>query len=275
MMGKPFINLAVSKAIENYLKYKGKLEEPMFSTFPVFVIRTLIYIYGELDIINPYITQNEHNMGGFDSNLAKYGFSLDKIQDFKNQFLVYEQELSLNKVPNTAFLKIEKYLIEMYFCKQKTMRISVDLQEEFKTYLYLPENSNPFIQQELNRVVLDKNELSLYFNSLAFEANHNFSIEELRRNTLVPEAYTLLGYSLDQINTLSDVDLRNVNNQIYAYFRVNANLPDRDDYLQKAINYYKKYGNRVTSGNGYVDFLLFASVFATAIFILILVFFNR
>ena len=274
-MGKPFINLAVSKAIENYLKYKGKLEEPIFSTFPVFVIRTLIYIYGELDIINPYITQNEHNMGGFDSNLSKYGFSLEKIQDFKNQFLVYEQELSANKIPNSAFLKIEKYLIEMYFCKQKTMHTSIELQEEFKTYLYLPENQNPFIQEELNRVVLDKNELSLYFNSLAFEANHNFSVDELRRNTLIPEAYTLLGYSLDQINTLSDGDLRNINAQIYAYFHVNANLPDRDDYLQKAINYYKKYGNRVTSGNGYVDFLLFASVFATAVFILILVFFNR
>ena len=189
MMGKPFINLAVSKAIENYLKYKGKLEEPIFSTFPVFVIRTLIYIYGELDIINPYITQNEHNMGGFDSNLAKYGFSLEKIQDFKNQFLVYEQELSTNKIPNTAFLKIEKYLIEMYFCKQKTMHLPIESQEEFKTYLYLPENQQPFIQEELNRVIIDKNELSLYFNSLAFEANHNFSIEELRRNTLTPSLY--------------------------------------------------------------------------------------
>ena len=256
MMGKPFINLAVSKAIENYLKYKGKLEEPIFSTFPVFVIRTLIYIYGELDIVNPYITQNEHNMGGFDSNLAKY-------------------ELSINKFPNSAFLKIEKYLIEMYFCKQKTMHTPIELQEEFKTYLYLPENQNPVMQEELNRMVSDKNELLLYLHSLAFDAAHNFSIEELRRNTLIPEAYTLLGYSLDQINALSDVDLRNVNTQIYAYFHVNANLPDRDDFLQKAINYYKKYGNRVTSGNGYVDFLLYASVFATAVFILLLVFFYR
>ena len=83
MIGKPFINESLSNAIENYLKYKNNPESEGFNEFKVMVIRSLIYIYGELDIINPYITQNEKNMGGFDNNLMKYGFSPKDLENFK------------------------------------------------------------------------------------------------------------------------------------------------------------------------------------------------
>ncbi len=273
MIGKPFINIMLSQAIENYLKYKEKPEEPIFSSFPVFVIRTLIFIYGELDIINPYITQNEHNMGGFDSNLSKYGFPNESVQDFKNLFLVYQKEINENKRPNTAFIKIEKYLIDMFFLKEKVMHTKEEVLEEFKKFLYIKENPNPYIQNDITKYTVDPNELSLYLQSVSYQYSHNFSLEELRRSTLIPEAYTLAGYTLEQISALNDMDLRAVNNQVYQFFKVDANLSDKDEILQKAVNYYKKYGNRITSGNGYVDFLLFSSILATAVFVLVLIFF--
>ncbi len=273
MIEKPFINSELSTAIESYLKYKDKPEEPAFSSFLVMVIRTLIFIYGKLDIINPYITHNEHNMGGFDGNMTKYGFSKKKLEDFKQCFITYVKEREMKKIPNLSFLKIEKYLIDMYFDKQKMMNLPKEEQETFKKYLYLKENQDSSIQKELENLVLDKDELSFYFKSIAFEKEHDFVLEEIRRSTLIPEAYLLTGYNMDQISSLSDSDLRNVNLKIYEFFHVDANSKEKDDMLLKAVNYYKKYGNRVTSGNGYVDFLLFASILATAIFVSVLVIF--
>ncbi len=274
MIGKPFINLAVSQAIENYLKYKDKKDDPMFWSFLVVVIRSLIFIYGELDIINPYITQNEHNMGGFDSNLSKYGFSLEKIQDFENQFLEFQKQEKENQFPNFAFIMIQKYLIQMFFLKQRTMHMEKQVTDEFKSFLYLNEVTNPFMIQDRDKYIKDKNELNYYFNSIRYDYSHNFSLEELRRSVLIPESYMLAGYNFNQIMALNDIELRNVNLRVYNFFRVNPNLEDRDDLLLKAVNYYKKYGNRVTSGNGYVDFLLFASILATALFLLVLVYFH-
>ena len=92
MIGNVFINEVFSRAIELYLKYKDKPNEPEYHRFLVMAIRTLVSIYGELDIINPYITQNEHNMGGFDSNLTKFGFPKSDLEDFKKQFLIFFEE---------------------------------------------------------------------------------------------------------------------------------------------------------------------------------------
>lgn len=274
MIEKPFVNIAISEAIENYLKYKEKKEDPNYWAFPVMAIRTLIFIYGELDIINPYITKNEHNMGGFDSNLKKYGLKDQELEEFKNAFLNFQKEVEEKKCPNISFLTIEKCFIKMFFYKQKTMHLPPEKEEEFQKFLYLKENQNPYIEKDRNLFCSDKEELDLYYKSIAYESKHNFSLEEIRRSLLIPEAYLLLGYTLEQITGLNDIDLRNVNNQIYQFFRIDPNQPNKDEILEKAINYYKKYGNKITSGNGFVDFLLFASVLATAVLVTLVVFVN-
>ena len=271
MIGKPFINEELSQAIENYLKFKDKPDSLEFSSFPVMVIRSLVFIYGELDIINPYITRNENNMGGFNGNLMKYGISLELVQKFKECFPSFKQEALELKKPNVSFIKIEKYLIQMYFCKKKMMNLSIENQQEFKKLLYLKENNNVRMQEDLKKYTIHEEELDLYFQSIAFEYAHNFILEEARRSFLTRDAYTLLGYSMEQIYLLNDADLRNVNQQIYNFFRVDSNLENKEELLEKAVNYYKRYGNKVTSGNGFVDFLLFASILATAIFVTFLI----
>lgn len=270
MIGKPFINEALTKAIEIYLKYKDNPEHPDFHTFPVQVVKTLVYIYGELDIINPYITQNEHNLGGFDNNITKFGYDSDKLEDFKNLFLTFEQEVKENKYPNLSFMAIQKHLIEMFLLKKTSMNLPNESLEEFQKYLYLESNTDEYIKADLLKYVTDTSELELYFKSLAYETAHNFTLEEIQRNTLYSDAYTLLGYSMEQINGLNDLDLQKVNTQVYNFFRVDSNDPEKDELLLRAVNYYKKYGNRITSGNGFVDLLLFASILATGVFISIL-----
>ena len=272
MIGQPFINPVLSHAIEMYLKYKDHPEDPNFSEFTVMAVRTLVFIYGELDILNPYITHNEHMMGGFDSNITKYGFSIDSLTDFKNQFLKFVEEQQKNIRPNSAFIKIQKYLIDMYSYKQKTMNLPIDQLMLFKKYLYIPENSEKIA--EINRYLINPQEIIGYLNSKIYETNHNFILEPVKRETLNTDAYILLGYNMNQINNLNDTDLKAVNEQIYRFFRVDSNSPNSKELLDKAVNYYKRYGNRITTGNGYVDFLLFASIAATALFITVLIALN-
>lgn len=272
MIGQPFINPVLSHAIEAYLKYKDHPENPLFQEFTINVIKTLVFIYGELDILNPYITHNEQMMGGFDSNITKYGFPLDKLQDFKNQFLVYAEQSSKNVCPNVGFIKIQKYLIDMFCFKQKAMNLPSEQILLFKKYLYIEENQDKV--GDINKNLINKSEILLYLNSRLFEFNHNFVLTPVSRELLNEEAYILLGYNLEQVKNLNDIDLKAVNNQVYQFFKVDGNQSNSAALLDKAVNYYKRYGNRITSGNGYVDFLLFLSIAATALFIVVLIAFN-
>ncbi len=272
MIGKPFINDVINKAIEDYLKYKQMPDNEAFSRFPVLAIRTLIYIYGELDIINPYITRNEQSMGGFDSNLMKYGFTKDKIEDFKDSFLRYEKDLINQTIPNEGLISIEKYLMEMYLLKEKSMHLTKDDEALFNSYLYFPENTNQTVQNNLFLIGDNPSYLKRYFQSIAYETRHNFSFEEVRRVTFPPLAYQVLGYNMTQVNALNDIDLKKVNENVLNFFRINPDEENKEEMLLKAISYYQKYGNRLTSGNGYVDLLLFLSVLVTTLFITALAF---
>ncbi len=272
MIGKPFINDVINKAIEDYLKYKQMPDNEAFSRFPVLAIRTLIYIYGELDIINPYITRNEQSMGGFDSNLMKYGFTKDKIEDFKDSFLRYEKNLTNQTIPNEGLISIEKYLMEMYLLKEKSMHLTKDDEALFNSYLYFPENTNQTVQNNLFLIGDNPSYLKGYFQSIAYETRHNFSFEEVRRVTFPPLAYQVLGYNMTQVNALNDIDLKKVNENVLNFFRINPDEENKEEMLLKAISYYQKYGNRLTSGNGYVDLLLFLSVLVTTLFITALAF---
>ena len=135
--------------------------------------------------------------------------------------------------------------------------------------MYIPENADKLAEMQL--YLTDMNEVQGYLNSKYFEVSHQFTLQPVARDLLMDDAYLLLGYNLGQISQLSDPDLRAVNEQVYRFFRVDSQMPNSKELLMKAVNYYKRYGNRVTTGNGYVDFLLFISVAATAILIVTLV----
>ena len=63
----------------------------------------------------------------------------------------------------------------------------------------------------------------------------------------------------------------NVTQQFGAVDKESIN---RDEMLSKAMDYYKLYGKRLTSGNGYVDILLLMSVIVTSLSIIAIIVFN-
>ena len=77
-----FINEAVDKAINDYMSSKDKKEGVLYNSFLVVVIRMLISIYGELDIINPYQIKNEDALR---NNLMKYAASKENIDILFNR----------------------------------------------------------------------------------------------------------------------------------------------------------------------------------------------
>jgi len=258
-----FINPTFTSAINMYMTYKQAGDNPVFSSFPVMVIRALIAIYGELDIINPFRTNNENRMGGFDTNITKFGFSNQSLQNFKESFQKYSEMKQIKQYPNIYFLKIEKHLIDMFCYRKKSVSITEAQIEEFKKLIYLSTNPNPIMQQELKQNVIDTLELDRYFQSKIFETNHDFKILPYKKNTLLPDAYLLLGYTLDTIAQMDENTLNQLNIKILNFFHIEPNEPNQNERLQEAITYYKRYGNALTSGNGYVDMLLLLSVIAT------------
>ena len=85
MGNEEFVSKEFTLAIENFLATKEQSLSSSLS-FPVIIIRTLIQIYGELEIIEPYLSKNVSNQNGLDENIMKYGFSKEKLNDFKNCF---------------------------------------------------------------------------------------------------------------------------------------------------------------------------------------------
>ena len=70
-MDKVFINNSFTKAIDDYLKSSDNVQGVMYNSFLVVVIRMLVAIYSELDIINPKIIDDEDLLK---ENLAKFGY---------------------------------------------------------------------------------------------------------------------------------------------------------------------------------------------------------
>ncbi len=274
MQENKFINEAFSIAIDKYLKNKDNPNNKEFDSFLVIVIRILILIYGELDIINPYRTNHETGLGGFDTNLKKYGLSDEQFEDFKNQVLFYYQNENNDEIMKSSFIKIQKLLIDMFILKKSHVLISDDEVQMFKSLLYFEADENLEKKNLYNRLTPNSNEILDYLNSKLFEQRHHFNLTEYKDVALSQEAYQIAGFNIVEVMNMSDKDIENVNNKVYHFFRIKDSDLNKRKRLESAIEYYKKYGNTLTSGNGYVDMLLLSGMIATGMMVITIIVIN-
>ena len=120
------------------------------------VIRILISIYNELDIINPYKAGNEEL---FDNNLMKYGATKEEIDNLKrliDGFYTIDKKNnnSLIKESNVYFIEIQKALIDFFNYKRFNYGISEEEGKIFFDLLYTPECSNA-LRQSYNYFTAD------------------------------------------------------------------------------------------------------------------------
>ena len=100
-----FINEGISNLLKKYLDSKDNPQSVNCNSFFSIIVQTLIFIYGELDILNPYQTNNP---SGLSTNLTKYGFSEKLYNEFIEQILIFyknENKSSfLNKSLNNFYI---------------------------------------------------------------------------------------------------------------------------------------------------------------------------
>lgn len=268
MEGNVFVNEAISKAIADYIKFKERPDRGEFHSFLVVVIRTLVLIYGELDIVNPYRT---NNVVGFDTNLKKFGCSGEVLEEFKRQMLAFFQNSENETMERELFVSIEKTLIDLFALRKKSVDVTEEEVNQFKSLLYLKNDANSYKNELYMKYTPNSDILLYYLNNKLFEVKHNFTFTEFKDVALSAEAYQLAGFNAAQVMHLKDEEIENINNKVYHFFRIKDNDLNKRGRLDEAIRYYKKYGNTITSGNGYVDLLLLMSVIATGLMLVVVV----
>ena len=268
-MNQVFINEAFTKAILNYQESKEEPNGILYNSFLTMVIRTLICIYNELDIINPYLTENAEALK---DNLAKFGYKKENVDVFfqnLNSYKQIEDEIEKNGkfIKNPYFIEIEKQLIDMLICKKLNFHLTEKEVQEFYELLYTPVTPDPLrISFNFANTFPNISEIDDYFKE---QMKDNVKVIEPKTKTLLNiKAYEILNYSMDNIDTMSSEELDKVNHQVYDYFKIRENAINKEYLLEKAIDAYEKEKNKVTSGNGYVDILLVMSVICTTVMLI-------
>ena len=77
-----FINDALNEAIVTYVKGKKKIHSKEYNSFLSCVIRMLVIIYGEENILKSYSTKD---FKLFDNTLTKFGYSIENVNKFKTE----------------------------------------------------------------------------------------------------------------------------------------------------------------------------------------------
>lgn len=187
--------------------------------FDVKVIGLLVRIYGELQIVKPYLEKNYEQMI---SNLKLYGFPQKELDKLNNSLKKYQNDNDMN-----AFLTVYKIVIDMIVYKYKQEPISPEEVKYFESIFFEG---------------LHINALNKYWDKALYKMNKNLALEEKNNNT-----YSLKGKSLE--------DLKNIDENLY-----NRKKREVDDY-----NAQIEEKQSLTSGNGFVDLLLYFSFVATEI----------
>lgn len=262
-MDKVFINNAFSKAIYDYQNSCDNIQGIMYNSFLVVVVRMLISIYSELDIINPIMIGDEKLLK---ENLAKFGYSPDAIMIFLSNlqlFLDIENDNNQKEIKdkNPYFITIQKELVDMFIKKKVNFYITEVEVNEFYDLLYTPYSKNPLRVSYNFLNATDVLEIDRYFKS---EMRSNVKVVMPKeKHYLNVKAYELLNYSMDDIKNMSSGDVDRVNSLVYDYFKIRENAINKEYLLEKAIEKIERENNKVTSGNGYVDILLILSVIST------------
>lgn len=136
---KSFISEIFEDSLAKYIAIEKKGILGLSDDIYINIINCLVFIYGDLDLINPSITKDSKALI---ENMTKYGCSKDEIMEFFEYFNKYD------------VFNIAKKLIDMFIYKQKVLNLDDNNKKEFEILLQ-------------GVVKIDKNdELWAYYNNL-------------------------------------------------------------------------------------------------------------
>ncbi len=266
-----FVNEAFDKAIQDYLQSKDKEEGKLFNSFLVVVVRMLISIYGELDIINPYQIKSEEAL---DSNLMKYGAKKEDIDSFKrllDGFYQIEERntRTVKREVNIYFIEVQKSLIDLFTLKRVNFGLTPNESKEFFNLLYTPGTNNA-LRLSYNFLNAENiYEIAEYYKESLKTKTKTEEVKE-EKNILGFDIYKMFNYSVADISKMNSDEVDKLNKEIYESFDINENAINKDYLLEEKIKELKMQNNPITTGNGYVDILLIMSVIVTTIMVVVI-----
>ncbi len=265
-----FVNEAVDNAVNDYMRSKDVPEGILYNSFLVVVIRILINIYGQLDIINPYQTNSLETLK---NNLKKYGATEDEINhlfEIINNYYIIEMRnsLGIKREDNNYFVEIQKCLIDLFNLKRKNFGVTESDSKEFFDLLYTPGTSNPLRQSYNFLKASNIYEVAEYYQAKMAEKFEEDKEEE--KNLLGFDVYKLFNISVNDLSKMNASDIDNLNNQIYESLDISENAINKDYLLNEKIKEIKMQNTPITTGNGYVDILLIMSVIVTTIMVVVI-----
>lgn len=261
-----FISESFTNSINQYLRCKNKPDGIEFNSFLVVLVRILVIIYDELDIVNPFYLNKEEVLY---RNLQKYGYPRNSIVSFFNMFNKFDENPS-----EKVFIELQKSVVDMFSKKKKAIKVSSGEIEKIKGLLFSPDACNSLIVSYNFMMTKNPYEVMNYFiTKISEEENEVKSVR--KKEFLNLEAYEILRYSLDEIEKMSVDELDAVNKKVYNFFNINVNAINKEYLLNKAVYNYSHPKSAFSTGNGYVDILFYLAITATigfVIFILTIIF---
>lgn len=263
------INVAVDAAVKKYLLFKNNNDYSLVGDFLVYVICMLNYIYGETDIINPYL--NNQSDDALTYNLARYGYNKDMVKKFYDDLLGFYQRqtiLSINQDLhiNEFFTYVQEDIADMYFAKIKTVGYKDQDLVNFRTMLYSPECSGKYRIKYNEITAVDPMEVVNYYDSLVNQLQNPVNLVEKERKTLNYKVYNFFGIKNEDIEDLDNDEIKEINNQIMLFMGfspIEVNLEKK--MLDKIKIYQKKNKKVLSSTSGVVNVIAFLVLFMVVI----------
>ncbi len=257
-----FINPGIEYGIRNYISFKENGSFNRINMFEMYVIKALTIIYGEKSILLPYKIDNEK---AFECNLLMYDLSEEEMHKFNKYMGEYYNFLKNYKSETKAtglINEIEKILIDMIMKRNKKKPFTSEELDEFDT-IFNPSNGDLKRLKEL--VSTDQGLIiKAWLNNKEEITSTQYGLMAINPNLLDPKIYSKYGYDIRTIASLSENDIKNVNDAIIR--EENRTFIDNKHLTKKR--------NKVllTTGSVFVDSLLIISMVATEIMIGFIIF---
>ena len=266
-----FVNEAFEKAINDYLESKNKQESILYNSFLVVVIRMLINIYSELDIINPFSIKNEDAL---DENLMKYGATITEINNLKRLidgfYKIYKKNMNVvDKEDNIYFIEVQKCLIDLFTIKRVNFGVTDEEQKNFFELLYTPGCPNAYRISINYKYADDPYEIAEYYKQKLTIDSKKENVPE--KQLLEFDVYKQFNISVADLSKMNNDEVKNLNKQIYDSLDISENAINKDYLLKEKLEAIYRKNHPITTGNGYVDILLIMSVIVTTIMVIAVV----
>lgn len=248
-----FINNAITNGINNYILSKNNKQVDSTHFFELRIIEVLVNIYNEVDILNPY---KSNNYRAFKDNLTKYGLSNLDANNFINYLNDYDTWLNNSSGDKDAtFNELILIVLKMILLKKAEVEISSLEYEFYENFLFPKDNKldRIFTLASPNREYIKRmcDRKKVYFKK------DKYILKEIEPELLSQATYANYGLDISDVKKLSNMKINEVNKIIKSEDKEGSSSGGRRKILEL----------KISSGSGFVDTIVLLSIMMTEIMI--------